>query len=166
MRVISIRQPYALLIILGHKFYETRDWPTSYRGTILVHAAKTFGWSENKIATSHPIREALEPYQPLTLGALIGFVDIIDCFPTSNLTPFPKSQEAFADFSRQYVWTLANPKRLARPHYFKGQLGFWEVHDDTAKKLLATTDKTLSSHRQAHVSSCISRSPAHGRNTL
>lgn len=39
-RSIVLWQPWASLIPLGLKGNETRSWPTSYRGKLLIHAAK------------------------------------------------------------------------------------------------------------------------------
>lgn len=40
MRIITLWQPWASLIALGLKQYETRSWSTSYRGKLAIHAAK------------------------------------------------------------------------------------------------------------------------------
>ena len=40
MRVLTIREPWASLIGQGLKKIETRSWPTSYRGTLYIHAGK------------------------------------------------------------------------------------------------------------------------------
>lgn len=40
MQVITIRQPWATLIALGEKEYETRSWQTKYRGKLAIHAGK------------------------------------------------------------------------------------------------------------------------------
>jgi len=40
MKILSIRQPWAALIVSGAKDVENRTWPTRYRGPLLVHAAK------------------------------------------------------------------------------------------------------------------------------
>jgi hypothetical protein len=39
MKIISIRQPWADLIVNGSKNIENRSWPTSYRGPVLIHAS-------------------------------------------------------------------------------------------------------------------------------
>ena len=39
MKAITIWQPWATLLPLGVKLYETRSWATSYRGPIAIHAA-------------------------------------------------------------------------------------------------------------------------------
>jgi hypothetical protein len=41
MRALTIRQPWAWLIVHGHKDLENRTWCTSYRGPLLIHAAGT-----------------------------------------------------------------------------------------------------------------------------
>jgi hypothetical protein len=40
MKVISIRQPWASLIVIGAKDVENRTWPTRYRGPVLIHASQ------------------------------------------------------------------------------------------------------------------------------
>ena len=40
MKVISIRQPWASLIVNGYKEYEFRSWKTNFRGPIYIHASK------------------------------------------------------------------------------------------------------------------------------
>jgi hypothetical protein len=37
---LSIRQPWAWLILHAGKDIENRDWPTKYRGPFLIHASK------------------------------------------------------------------------------------------------------------------------------
>ena len=41
MKVLTIKQPWASLIVNGHKKYEFRSWKTKYRGKILIHAGKS-----------------------------------------------------------------------------------------------------------------------------
>jgi hypothetical protein len=40
MKCISLIQPWASLVLLGEKRYETRNWSTAYRGPLLIHASK------------------------------------------------------------------------------------------------------------------------------
>ena len=40
MKVLTIRQPWASLIIHGYKKFEFRSWQTKYRGDLLIHAGK------------------------------------------------------------------------------------------------------------------------------
>ena len=38
MKVLTIKQPWASLIVDGYKKYEFRSWKTKYRGKFLIHA--------------------------------------------------------------------------------------------------------------------------------
>lgn len=40
MKVLTIKQPWATLIIQGDKRFEFRSWQTKYRGDLLIHAGK------------------------------------------------------------------------------------------------------------------------------
>ena len=40
MKALTIKEPWATLIIEGYKEYEFRSWQTKYRGKIYIHATK------------------------------------------------------------------------------------------------------------------------------
>lgn len=40
MKAISLTQPWATAIAVGVKQWETRSWPTGFRGPVAIHAAK------------------------------------------------------------------------------------------------------------------------------
>ena len=43
MKVLSVKEPFATLILNGIKKIETRSWKTNYRGELFIHASgKTF----------------------------------------------------------------------------------------------------------------------------
>jgi len=37
---LSLKQPWAALLVHGHKTIEVRRWPTARRGRVLIHAAR------------------------------------------------------------------------------------------------------------------------------
>ena len=39
MKVISIKEPFATLIMNGSKLIETRSWKTNYRGELYIHVS-------------------------------------------------------------------------------------------------------------------------------
>ncbi len=41
MKAITLWQPWATLVAIGAKRFETRSWSTHYRGPLAIHAAKT-----------------------------------------------------------------------------------------------------------------------------
>ena len=71
MKVLTIKEPWATLIIDGYKKYEFRSWKTNYRGKILIHA----GMSEEK--------DMLKKFKDYNLncskGMIIGEALLTDC---------------------------------------------------------------------------------------
>ena len=51
MKVISVLQPWASLIVMGAKKIETRSWQTKYTGELLIHAS--LGKSREGLALWH-----------------------------------------------------------------------------------------------------------------
>ena len=86
MKALSIIQPWAELIVLGHKDIENRTWPTKVRGRVAVHASKKYDMIEQAEAMC-AILEAQQFGQqigPLDIrradvarGAVIGTVEIV-----------------------------------------------------------------------------------------
>lgn len=105
LRALSIRQPWAWLIVNGYKDVENRTWATKHRGPLLIHAGsnKTNLTAERLREIEQRFRVKLPPREQYELGGIVGVVDIVDCKPRSN--------------SRWHEpgwigWMLAKPKRL------------------------------------------------------
>jgi hypothetical protein len=81
MKVLSIRQPWAWLIITGHKDVENRSWTTTYRGPLLIHAARraddVMADIENRYGVSID-RTALQ------FSGIIGRVELVDVVKRSD----------------------------------------------------------------------------------
>ena len=79
-KALSIRQPWAWLIVNGFKDVENRSWKTKYRGPVLVHAAKkiekyAYEWVEWKFGSVIKI----PPPDQLERGGIVGVTAIVDC---------------------------------------------------------------------------------------
>ncbi len=123
---LSIRQPWAWLILHGGKDIENRDWATKRRGRVLVHAAKgctrdeyddafefAFGMGERApfaIARQMPKLHAIER------GGIVGSVEIVDCVEDSDSNWF----------MGRYGFVLRDPRPLPFAPW-KGALGFFGV---------------------------------------
>jgi patatin-like phospholipase/ASCH domain-containing protein len=69
MKSLSIRQPWASLIISGVKDVENRTWPTRYRGPVLIHASlRVDDTSSEDIERRFGVRLPAE----LPLGGIVG----------------------------------------------------------------------------------------------
>ena len=120
MLALSIRQPWANLILTAGKDIENRDWPTKYRGRILIHAAKGCTRMDFNDAIrfaetcgSRPINLSFET---IYRGGIIGSVEIVDCV-THSTSPW---------FMGKYGFVLSDPQPLPFTQW-KGQLGFFDV---------------------------------------
>ena len=77
MKCISIRQPWAWLIVSGHKDIENRDWPTHYRGPVVIHASKRVPY-EDECADIEK-RFGVKLPDDFEVGGIIGTAEIVDC---------------------------------------------------------------------------------------
>ena len=123
MKAISIKQPWATMIMLSGKDVENRDWHTNYKGTIAIHASKDVSITEYQQARLKETRitgkPSLTPSQ-CPVGVIIGVVDIVGCLRNSS-SPW---------FVGKYGFLLENPIMLPNPIPCKGALSFWEIHRD------------------------------------
>jgi hypothetical protein len=76
-KILSIRQPWAALIVRGLKDIENRSWATRYRGPVLVHASRRP--SVDSLADIARQFDIDLPYLELPLGGIVGITNIIDC---------------------------------------------------------------------------------------
>ena len=122
MKALSIRQPWAWLILNAGKDIENRDWPTSFRGPFLIHASKGMTRDEydNGIWTLTDIRpdhvHALPPFEKLERGGIVGMATIVGCVRKSE-SPW---------FFGEYGFELRDVMPLPFTPY-KGALGFFDV---------------------------------------
>lgn len=152
MKTISILQPWASLIIQGHKKIETRSWDTKYRGELLIHASK------KKIRLQDGMFDLIDHmqrigfwdgYLDLPYGAIIGKVNLVDTvqfesfYQDESITKDMKldsgylpggggyvlshQERAFGDYSPgRYGWLLSDPVMFETPVPCNGQLGIWK----------------------------------------
>lgn len=124
MKALSVRQPWAWLIVNGHKDIENRSWPTKVLGTVLVHASKGMTRDEYEAAEQtigmHGMDIPLPAIEDLERGGIVGTVDIVGCTPLST-SPW---------FFGPYGFKLANAKPVPFVPLL-GKLGFFEAPDCT-----------------------------------
>jgi hypothetical protein len=96
MRAITVRQPWAHLIVTGAKLVEHRSWRTHHRGALLIHAGQEIDQDGPEI-------------KQLVLGAIIGVVELVDVFERGG----------------RFGWRLANPRQFKQPVECRGRLSLW-----------------------------------------
>ena len=108
MRALSIRQPWAELILRGHKTIEMRSRRTNLRERVFIYAGL------NRIDEAEEVRIAAQfgiDVDGLPRGVLVGTVAIVGCLALKQ----DDSQAAcfeIADIDGFYGWLLARPQRV------------------------------------------------------
>lgn len=128
MKVLTIKQPWATLIMQGYKRFEFRSWQTKYRGELLIHAGKGI----DKEAMNR-----LKKYLPdeVPLGKILGKVELVDCIKCDEnfknmCLKENKDIYAKSTFEEKFAWQLTNVEVLDEPIEAKGNLSLWEYEVD------------------------------------
>jgi hypothetical protein len=136
MRALTICQPYAHLIALGEKPIENRDWFTSYRGPLLVHAGLSFSWLEEGDR---------ERYPDMAFGAVVAVAELVACLRLSDGPQgWPSRYQRLYGHEHAngpFCFVLDAVRRLPSPIPCRGAQGFWapprEVLDRVQEALAA-----------------------------
>src|SRR5262249_21714437 len=81
---LSLKQPWAALIVAGVKTIEVRSWPPALRGRILLHAA---GTRDDRAQAWEQVPDDLTDLAGLQ-GGIIGACDLTDCRPYHSVEAF------------------------------------------------------------------------------
>lgn len=116
---LSIRQPWAWLIVSGWKNIENRTWSTNVRGQILIHASNGMTRSEYDACSLFMMAQGmgsiqLPAYERLERGGIVGSAVILDCV-TSHSSEW---------FTGPYGFVLGDAMRLEFLPC-NGRLGFF-----------------------------------------
>ncbi len=117
MKVLSLKQPFAELILQGKKKIELRKWNTNFRGEFLIHASKV------------PDKKAMEEFgfTNLPCGMIVGKAKLIEVKHYKNEKEHnqDKNLHLASNFWGNYGFILENVERI-NPIPAKGQLNFWD----------------------------------------
>lgn len=125
MKVLTIKQPWATLIVKGYKNYEFRSWKTSYRGEFLIHAGKTIDAKNMK-----NFKKLKEDFP---LGVILGKATLTDCievtkeFEDKLITEKPEIY-GHAKGRTGYAFKLENVQEIDNIKV-NGKLGFWNYEN-------------------------------------
>ena len=124
MKVLSIKEPWASLIMNGTKKIETRSWKTKYRGEIYIHA------SLSKAKITKP--EVYELIKDMTFkcGYIICKCNLVDCIYMTNEYVNDMKTNHYEEYIcghyevGRYAWIVEDVK-VIEPIEAKGKLGLW-----------------------------------------
>ena len=120
MKALSIRQPWAWLIVNGYKYIENRTWSTEFRGRVYVHTGRRIKSGDFPEQRDFIRKSKIILPEELPLGAIAGKVTITDCVDASS-SPW---------FCGPYGFLLSSPVAYKDPIPYRGQLGFFQVEEN------------------------------------
>lgn len=130
MKALTIKQPWASLIIRGGKDIENRDWRTRYTGIIAIHSSAKMSREDMQDACDL-MRQFVPRFSAdrfrqdgFPTGAILGTVEIVGCVSQSD-SPW---------FVGDYGFVLRNAVAFSEPIPCRGALGFWEVPEDLVRR--------------------------------
>lgn len=156
MKVISLLQPWASLVVIGAKKIETRSWNTKYRGPVLIHASKRkipellhlqcnwkFDAGFHILGGTMSGKDSIDFHKDLPFGQIIGMVNLIDSRPSESFTVGELdttiyvdkgkyyTERAFGDYSTgRYGWLLSNHVLFKTGIPAKGSRSFCEYNGE------------------------------------
>lgn len=119
MKALSVKQPWATLLVEGQKTIEVRSWGTAYRGHLLICASaapRNVFWHD-KVDMEHRLMHA---------GCIIGIVDLIDVRP---MVQADDDASAGHFMPSAMAWVI-KPVSFCRPDPISGMLKLFDVPDD------------------------------------
>jgi hypothetical protein len=150
MRVLSVKQPWAGLLMAGQKRFEVRTWrPAEDRGLVLLHASSgtaSLSDVEDDPLFHAALRSAGMPDRRAWIrGGILGVVEF-----RRIITP-PKMPKRFTatdallcgDTSGVALWETGGLFPFAKPVPCHGRLNLWRP-DASQRRSLASRLKTIS----------------------
>jgi hypothetical protein len=118
MKVLSLKQPFAELILQGKKTIELRKWNTKFRGEFLIHSSKS------------PDKNAMEKFgfKDLLCGFILGKANLLDVkhYETEKEFNADKNKHLADSGWGEYGFILEDIEQFRNPKPAKGALGFWD----------------------------------------
>ncbi len=117
MKTLSLKQPFAELILQKKKVIELRKWNTHFRGEFLIHSSKI------------PDKKSMEDFgfKKLPCGFILGKARLINVKKYKNKKELEKDKDKHLASEEwgKYGFILKDVKRV-KPIPAKGNLGFWD----------------------------------------
>ena len=135
MKALSLLQPWASLVVQGNKLIETRNWQTSYRGDLYIHASA--GKSGKVFSNKNFFKQYIQDFNKLAFGAIIGRVYLRDIIPIKTkelfnadddfINELTLEEKAFGDYNEgRFAWMFECAQEFIEPVPARGMLHLWD----------------------------------------
>lgn len=129
IKVISLHQPWASLMAMGVKRFETRSWGTKFRGQVIIHATKQLYVDTRDAAFMKALREAgIEDVNKLPLGCALAVGDLVGCYKAESVYPhITDAERLFGNYADgRIAWEFKDVSLFNKPVPVRGQQYLWD----------------------------------------
>ena len=130
MKRLSVRQPWAWLIVAGYKPVENRTWRTSYRGPLLIHASQAMEPEDFPMQREWIETCGLVIPEDLPRGAIVGAATLTDVWDKKKF-----ERPGIRWFEGPYGFKMEDAVEFAEPIPCRGQLGIRDISDALAARV-------------------------------
>src|SRR3990172_886587 len=149
MKALPLTQPWATLMALGKKHYETRSWSTNYRGLVAITASCGFPRACRELCDIFPFNQYVPDPDILPRGKIVAVGELFHVHSTEVIAKDLRGQAVFfksggyleelqfGDYSPgRFAWKFINIQPLKTPVDVCGNLGLWNLDEETEKMVL------------------------------
>jgi hypothetical protein len=141
MKVISIWNPYALLLAHGHKTIETRGWPApksligqriGIASTKIIRPDQRTAFEDEHFQEFYKQTGLFERLEDMPNGCLLatGLLHSCDMMTEEDLDDITEEEKIYGWFEPgRYAWRMRAVEKLANPLPVRGAQGVWELDD-------------------------------------
>jgi activating signal cointegrator 1 len=124
VKAVTVTQPHSTLIAILAKKFETRNWSTSYRGPLAIHAGKGFPDENQRLCMLEPFRSVLKAQTKISiiwdrvrkesdfpLGAIIATSQLVNVVPVEVFKENRGCVYWIGDNGKEYFYRLTEQER-------------------------------------------------------
>lgn len=148
VRCLSVKQPWASLLVSGVKRFEVRSWAPSRLGKLFVHASgsKAVGLPmlRRDRLYHHALQEAgLEDESAWPISAIVGMVTVSRVWGPDGRLPRLSKLDRYlcGTIDGMCLWEIGSSTVFPKPIPCPGKLNLWTPTPSVARKLGAATGK-------------------------
>jgi hypothetical protein len=134
LKCLSIRQPWAGLILSGRKRVENRSWPTRHRGLLAIHSSTSLAtWEALSVAERDDYLPGWRDGVLPPCGFVLGVVELVDVCRHRDLPAELRDHRFALDQPENWCWVLARPRLLKEPVRVRGNSALFQVRVGAAE---------------------------------
>jgi hypothetical protein len=124
MKALSVKQPWATLLVEGKKTIEVRSWATKHRGPLVICASA----SPKNVFWHDSVDDVM---RLMHAGCIIGVVELVD---VRLMTEEDDDASAGNYVDGAYAW-VCSPLYFCRPDPIVGRLNLFDIQDEKLVKI-------------------------------